>query len=115
MDMTVWMYLVAGLVVLVAGAELLVRGASRLALRFGISPLVIGLTVVAFGTSSPSTMCSRVMMANETATATEWVAIALIGAGSTVKAPSMRLASAGSPIHPSASEASVMPSWVAEM
>ena len=53
MDMTVWMYLVAGLVVLVAGAELLVRGASRLALRFGISPLVIGLTVVAFGTSSP--------------------------------------------------------------
>ncbi|MHB1313429.1 MAG: calcium/sodium antiporter [Gemmatimonadaceae bacterium] len=53
MDMTVWMYLVVGLVVLVAGAELLVRGASRLALRFGISPLVIGLTVVAFGTSSP--------------------------------------------------------------
>jgi cation:H+ antiporter len=53
MDMTIWVYLVAGLVVLVAGAELLVRGASRLALRFGISPLVIGLTVVAFGTSSP--------------------------------------------------------------
>jgi len=53
MDMTVWVYLLAGLVMLVAGAELLVRGASRLALRFGISPLVIGLTVVAFGTSSP--------------------------------------------------------------
>lgn len=53
MDMMVWAYLVAGLVVLVAGADLLVRGASRLALRFGISPLVIGLTVVAFGTSSP--------------------------------------------------------------
>lgn len=35
------------------GADILVRGASRLALRFGISPLVIGLTVVAFGTSSP--------------------------------------------------------------
>ncbi|MBI1304727.1 MAG: calcium/sodium antiporter [Phycisphaera sp.] len=47
------MLLVAGLVVLVIGAETLVRGASRLALRFGISPLVIGLTVVAFGTSSP--------------------------------------------------------------
>jgi cation:H+ antiporter len=47
------MLLVAGLGLLVAGAELLVRGASRLALRFGISPLVIGLTVVAFGTSSP--------------------------------------------------------------
>ena len=45
--------LLAGLALLVAGAELLVRGASRLALRFGISPLVIGLTVVAFGTSAP--------------------------------------------------------------
>ncbi len=53
MDMTVWMHLLVGLVVLVAGAELLVRGASRLALRLGISPLVIGLPVVAFGTSSP--------------------------------------------------------------
>jgi cation:H+ antiporter len=42
-----------GLVALVAGAELLVRGASRLALSFGISPLVVGLTVVAFGTSAP--------------------------------------------------------------
>ncbi len=35
------------------GAEFLVRGASRLARSFGISPLVVGLTVVAFGTSSP--------------------------------------------------------------
>jgi hypothetical protein len=38
---------------LVAGAELLVRGASKLALSFGISPLVVGLTIVAFGTSAP--------------------------------------------------------------
>ncbi len=45
--------LVAGLILLVAGAEGLVRGASRIALSFGISPLVVGLTVVAFGTSSP--------------------------------------------------------------
>lgn len=45
--------LLAGLVALVAGAELLVRGASRLAGRMGISQLVIGLTVVAFGTSAP--------------------------------------------------------------
>jgi cation:H+ antiporter len=44
---------VAGLVILIVGAEWLVRGASRLAARVGISPLVIGLTVVAFGTSSP--------------------------------------------------------------
>ncbi len=38
---------------LVVGASLLVRGASRLALRLGLSPLVVGLTVVAFGTSAP--------------------------------------------------------------
>jgi cation:H+ antiporter len=43
----------AGLVLLVGGAEALVRGASRLAVAVGISPLVVGLTVVAFGTSSP--------------------------------------------------------------
>ena len=43
----------AGLVLLVLGADLLVRGASRLSLSFGISPLVVGLTVVAFGTSAP--------------------------------------------------------------
>ena len=45
--------LVAGLVLLVVGAEALVRGASKIAAAFGIPPLVIGLTVVAFGTSSP--------------------------------------------------------------
>jgi len=42
-----------GLLLLIAGGELLVRGASRLAELLGLSPLVIGLTVVAFGTSSP--------------------------------------------------------------
>src|SRR5512135_2600374 len=45
--------LVIGLGLLFSGAELLVRGASRLAALAGISPLVIGLTVVAYGTSSP--------------------------------------------------------------
>lgn len=50
--MTVVLF-VLGLVFLLLGAELLVRGASRLAALLGISPLVIGLTVVAFGTSSP--------------------------------------------------------------
>ena len=44
---------VIGLAVLVIGGELVVRGSSRLALSFGISPVVIGLTVLAFGTSSP--------------------------------------------------------------
>jgi len=42
-----------GLATLVAGAQVLIRGASKLALSFGISPLVVGLTVVAFGTSAP--------------------------------------------------------------
>ena len=45
--------LVGGLIALAVGAEGLVRGASRLAARVGISPLVIGLTVVAAGTSAP--------------------------------------------------------------
>ena len=53
MELTDWLLLITGLVVLVIGADLLVRGAARLALRCGISPLVIGLTVVAFGTSAP--------------------------------------------------------------
>ena len=42
-----------GLTILVVGADLMVRGASRLAVSFGVSPLVVGLTVVAFGTSAP--------------------------------------------------------------
>lgn len=47
------LWFIAGLAALVAGAELLVRGAAKLALAFGISPLVVGLTIVAFGTSAP--------------------------------------------------------------
>ncbi|MCK9541298.1 MAG: hypothetical protein M0R03_04620 [Novosphingobium sp.] len=43
----------AGLAALVTGAELLVRGGSALAARLGISPLHIGLTIVALGTSTP--------------------------------------------------------------
>lgn len=45
--------LVVGLVLLVFSAEFLVKGAARLATSIGISPLVVGLTVVAFGTSAP--------------------------------------------------------------
>jgi cation:H+ antiporter len=51
---------IAGLVCLVVGANLLVRGASKLALSFGISPLVVGLTIVAFGTSAPEVAVSVV-------------------------------------------------------
>lgn len=53
MGMAVFFQFVLGLVLLVVGAEILVRGASRLAAAAGIPPLIIGLTVVAFGTSSP--------------------------------------------------------------
>lgn len=53
MTFSVALFLVLGLVLMIGGAEWLVRGASRVAAAAGISPLVIGLTVVAFGTSSP--------------------------------------------------------------
>ncbi|MFN8482123.1 MAG: calcium/sodium antiporter [Anaerolineae bacterium] len=53
MDTVTFVLFLVGLVVLILGAEALVRGASRLATSVGISPLVVGLTVVAFGTSSP--------------------------------------------------------------
>ena len=60
MDPSTWIALGSGLALLVAGAEALVRGASRLAARFGVPPLVIGLTVVAFGTSAPEVAVSTV-------------------------------------------------------
>jgi len=53
MDGMTIVQLAAGLGLLVLGAELLVRGASRLAASVGVSQLVIGLTVVAYGTSTP--------------------------------------------------------------
>ena len=53
MSLLTILFIIAGLVLLVGGAEVLVRGATRLSLALGISPLVIGLTVVAYGTSSP--------------------------------------------------------------
>ncbi|MBX3001015.1 MAG: calcium/sodium antiporter [Caldilineaceae bacterium] len=53
-----FVFFVVGLVLLIVGAELLVRGSSRLAAAIGISPLIIGLTVVAFGTSSPELVVS---------------------------------------------------------
>lgn len=50
--------LIGGLVLLYYGAEGLVRGSAALALHFGVRPLVVGLTVVAFGTSSPELVVS---------------------------------------------------------
>jgi len=48
-----WMLIVVGLAALIAGAELVLRAGTRLAARLGVSPLVIGLTVVSIGTSTP--------------------------------------------------------------
>jgi cation:H+ antiporter len=53
MTATTLILFIIGFVLLVGGAEFLVRGASRLAVATGISPLVVGLTVVAYGTSAP--------------------------------------------------------------
>jgi len=50
--------LIPGFALLIAGASLLVSGASALARRFGVSDLVIGLTIVAFGTSAPELVVS---------------------------------------------------------
>lgn len=51
-------FLILSIAVLVVGAEILVRGATRLALRVGMSPFVVGLTVVGFGTSAPELAAS---------------------------------------------------------
>jgi cation:H+ antiporter len=56
--MITWLWLGVGLAVLTAGAELLVRGAVAVAAAMRVSPLVIGLTVVAFGTSAPELVVS---------------------------------------------------------
>jgi cation:H+ antiporter len=51
--MTSLLGILLGLALLIAGGGFLVTGASRLAARFGISPMIIGLTIVGFGTSAP--------------------------------------------------------------
>lgn len=53
MDTITFLLFIIGLVFLIFGADFLVGGASRIAASLGISPLIIGLTVVAFGTSAP--------------------------------------------------------------
>ena len=58
-----WLWFLGGLVILVVGGELLVQGASALALKANIPPLLVGLTVVAFGTSTPELFASLQAMA----------------------------------------------------
>lgn len=53
-----WLWLIAGLIVLIASSRLLVWGAVELARNFGVSDLIIGLTIVAIGTSLPELMSS---------------------------------------------------------
>jgi cation:H+ antiporter len=54
----VYLQLFLGFALLVAGGEALVRGAVSVAVRFGVSPLLIGLTLVGFGTSTPELVTS---------------------------------------------------------
>ncbi|WP_436638405.1 calcium/sodium antiporter [Microbaculum sp. FT89] len=56
--MTAYLLLALGLVVLLFAGDLLVRGAVAIAVRLGIPPLIIGLTIVAFGTSAPELVIS---------------------------------------------------------
>lgn len=53
-----WLGLAGGLLALYLGAEWLVRGSARLAYSLGVRPLVIGLTIVGFGTSMPEVVVS---------------------------------------------------------
>ena len=53
-----WLLVVVGLLLLVAGGEALVHGASRIALLARITPAVVGLTIVAAGTSMPELVVS---------------------------------------------------------
>ena len=63
MDASTFLLLALGVVGTWLGAELLVRGSARLALALGIRPMVVGLTVVALGTSSPEAVVSFVAAA----------------------------------------------------
>jgi cation:H+ antiporter len=53
-----WLSIVAGLVILTVGADFLIRSATAIARRFGLSELLIGLTLVGFGTSTPELVSS---------------------------------------------------------
>jgi len=75
MTVYTFLFLIGGLVLLVYGADALVKGASRLALALGISPIIIGLTVVSFGTSAPELAVS---------TQAAWAGQADLGVGNVV-------------------------------
>ena len=71
-----FLWLTGGFVLLYFGAEWLVKGASEIALRLGISPLVVGLTVVAFGTSMPELLvCLKANSPEVIAVPAAWIGI----------------------------------------
>ncbi len=92
-EIEIILYLVGGAVMLFLGAEGLIRGSSNLAIKIGITPLVVGLTVVAFGTSMPELVVSlkAALIGNSTISlgnvvGSNIVNIALIlGAGALIK------------------------------
>lgn len=53
-----YIQLIGGLILLIGSANYLVKGGENLALRLGLSPLVVGMTVIAFGTSAPELLVS---------------------------------------------------------
>ena len=53
MELTILILLIAGFYLLIKGADILVKGSSSLAKRFNVREIVIGLSLVAFGTSLP--------------------------------------------------------------
>ena len=57
-DLITWVSFFGGLILLFVGGEVLVRGSVAVAKKFGVSPLLIGATVVAFGTSMPELVVS---------------------------------------------------------
>jgi cation:H+ antiporter len=61
--MVIALMLLTGLVALYFGAEWLVRGGASLAVRLGVTPLLVGLTVVAYGTSTPELIVSSMAAA----------------------------------------------------
>lgn len=62
-SLVIALHLLGGLVALYFGAEWLVRGGSALAVRLGVTPLLVGITVVAYGTSTPEMVVSAMAAA----------------------------------------------------
>jgi len=63
LDMLSFLTLALGIVLMIAGGTLLVRGASDVATSAGVSPMIVGLTVIGFGTSSPELVVNTLSVA----------------------------------------------------